>query len=266
MSTHKLKTVLKIHQAVASKKLKVVSRILRKDKAVINLRDANSNTPLHIACMKQDMAMVKLLLKHRADTRAPNHHKVRPLHMAVGKKSGANIVALLLKHRANINCADKYGNTPLHVAATRGNKKILELLLSAGANINAMNNEFQMPLSIAQRLENKACTDVLLEHGATTESSQWEIIKFSFRTLKPLNKMLLLLFTAMAIGSTTLIAILTAGTAAISIPIAILACTGVAILLIGNQYYKIRSLESRLMNAEITFNEFLELMSLKSKD
>jgi hypothetical protein len=265
MNTHSLNAILEIHQHVAAHNIRAVSRLLQKDSAAVNMRNSSSNTPLHLACIKQDLKMVQLLLKHRADVRMSNHHKVTPLHIAAGKKFGAEIVSHLIRCRARINCADEYGNTPLHIAATRGNIESLELLLRAGANINAMNNEFQMPLSIARRLQKKACVEALLKHGATIENSPWEIIKFAFRTLKPLNRALLVLFTAMAISSTTLIAIHTGGTSVIAILIAMLACTGIAILIIGNQYYKIRALESKLMNAEITFNEFLKLVSLKNK-
>lgn len=248
---------MKIHKAVLKGNIDALKTILN-NKEVANLLDANKNTPLHIAMVEPKPEIIKLLLDHKANPNIKNPHKVTPLHLAACKKDGLEAVLLLIKAGAKINRADKYGNTPLHIASRYGHKEIVEALIHAGANINAMNNEFQMPLSIAKKLSNKHCATLLEKHGATLESAVWEIIKFSFKTLPSLKRTTLIVFSIVALGVTLTISVLTSGAAAISVLIASMSILGMIILFVGKQYFKIRTLEKKLMNDKITLKQFLK--------
>lgn len=248
---------LKIHKAVLNGNFEAV-KLLLKQQNVVNSLDGNKNTPLHVAMVEPHMKIIQFLLENRADPNIKNTRKMTPLHLVACKKNGLAVVRLLLAAGAKTNRADIYGNTPLHLAARYGNKDILEELLKAGANVAAMNDEFQTPLSVAKRFAHINCSAILEDYGAVAESTSFEIIKFSFKTLSPLKKILLIAFSAFTLGITLTISVLTSGAAAVSVLMASLAILGMSLLLLGKQYFKIRVLEKQLMNGDITLKQFLE--------
>jgi HEAT repeat protein len=81
--------------------------------AIVNAKDSNGTTPLHIAVWEGRKELVELLLAKGADVNA----RTNPM-----------------------------GSTPLHFAASDGRKDLVELLLAHGADVNAKNNNSQTPL------------------------------------------------------------------------------------------------------------------------
>jgi ankyrin repeat protein len=119
-----------------------------------NARDAEGNTPLHVAARREFPQVVLLLLKYGADPNAANARGETPLHIAARGKEytiGSGnyaVVSILVKHGANVNARDKDGNTPLHYAAARCAFATASLLLKHGADPNARNNEGKTPLDL----------------------------------------------------------------------------------------------------------------------
>lgn len=66
--------------------------------------------------------------------RAQNN--ICPLHVA-SKWGKLAMVQLLLEHKALVDCVTKDGLTPLHCASRSGQNQVLELLLASGANYSA---------------------------------------------------------------------------------------------------------------------------------
>ncbi len=50
----------------------------------VNSRDVDGNTPLHDACIYENIEMIKLLLASNADVKMPNNNGIRPLEMIAG--------------------------------------------------------------------------------------------------------------------------------------------------------------------------------------
>jgi len=97
-------------------------------------------TALHYANEEQfcrsGQSVVKLLVDHKADVNAVDHHGQTPLHRAAWKRRHKTVKQLLLcKARVDVIDAKKYvGCTPLDLAVIKGDAKIVKLLLKWGSN------------------------------------------------------------------------------------------------------------------------------------
>ncbi|XP_058799646.1 uncharacterized protein LOC131669048 [Phymastichus coffea] len=112
----------------------------------INPINSKGLSHFHVACARNQVAIVEEFLKHGIDiNQAIDHFCISfggytTLHIAVFKDSRETI-DLLLRHGANVNAEDRYGNTPLHVTAERDDisRRLIEQIINGGANIHAKN-------------------------------------------------------------------------------------------------------------------------------
>ncbi|KLL05002.1 MAG: ankyrin repeat protein [Mycoplasmataceae bacterium RV_VA103A] len=102
------------------------------------------NYPLHHAASRGDLVKVKEILQSETVMiDAKDHNDFTPLHIAVGQDH-YDIVIELLKHGADPNAQDDGDNTPLHFAAEGNNLKLLKCLVknkygSKKGDINKVN-------------------------------------------------------------------------------------------------------------------------------
>ena len=95
------------------------SLLLRSDKIVPNVRNSQSQTPLHLA-MRKDIDITDVILKHsKCNPNAQDIDGNTPLHLAVVLKSPLHIEHLLSHPKIEINIQNSAGNTPLLEAVTR---------------------------------------------------------------------------------------------------------------------------------------------------
>lgn len=97
-----------IHQLAKEGRLLEISKLVKKDKKLVNKKDAYDQTPLHIAA-------------------AEGHHDV--------------VAFLIDKAKADVNCRDRNNWTPLHAAANAGHMKLCEMLLRREADSKARTND-----------------------------------------------------------------------------------------------------------------------------
>jgi ankyrin repeat protein len=171
-----------IHDAARRGDLALVRSLLAEDPTLVNVRDEDGLTPLHVACKEAQDGVVALLLDHGADANAWVDTTATPLLLACfshpgeenreDKRSVAehmravnNTVLLLLDHGADPKARDLTGQTPLHGAAM-GSSQIVAALLERGAPVNAADAQRTTPLHIAANLEEPDCVRLLLQHGA----------------------------------------------------------------------------------------------------
>ncbi len=142
-----------IHDAAAEGKMKVVRGLLDTDPKLVHARDAEGNTPMHVASTEKPR-MIKLLLKRGAHPRAKNNVGQTPLHTHMSTKAilgymtrvvgaflwGVPLIAekgimslrikimvdSLLDAGANVNARDNKGNTPLHTLAGKSMYAIMK--------------------------------------------------------------------------------------------------------------------------------------------
>src|SRR5262249_51215715 len=96
-------------------------------------RDREGNTPLMLAALHGDAALVELLLARHADARAKNRERATALHWSID--DDAKIEALLAAG-ADPNAEADSGFTPLMLAASRdANAASVKVLLDHGADV-----------------------------------------------------------------------------------------------------------------------------------
>ncbi|XP_068688224.1 uncharacterized protein [Montipora foliosa] len=100
------------------------------------VRRQGTLTALHLAVMKGEEKIAKLLIEKGSDVNVLDEHKRSPLHVAVEQENSIPIIQLLLNQKdININATDEYKNTPLKLAAEKGNVEAVIALLKKGADI-----------------------------------------------------------------------------------------------------------------------------------
>ena len=96
-----------------------------------NVRDSSGSTPLHHVAVSGRIEGIKLLLSMGAEVNASTTRGVTPLHVATF--SSAECVDLLIDHGADINAADEWGAPPIMWALRDGSESIAIRLSERGA-------------------------------------------------------------------------------------------------------------------------------------
>ena len=154
-----------LHAACYKDNLAIV-KLLLENGANPNATYYDGRTPLHIACCKNNLAIVKLLLENGTNPNAPYYDGRTPLSQACDD-GNLKLAKLLLENGANPNTPRNNGWTPLYVACLdSSNLDIVKLLLANGANPNTPENNKATPLSLACYKNNLKLAKLLLESGA----------------------------------------------------------------------------------------------------
>ncbi|SCM21974.1 acyl-CoA-binding protein, putative [Plasmodium chabaudi chabaudi] len=91
--------------------------------------------------VSQNMSLIKKTIKAHPDLiNAKNRDGLTPLHYACDR-GFLEIVKFLIKAGANINEEDSFGDSVLHIAAYSGKMEIIKFLINAGVNIHKKNAE-----------------------------------------------------------------------------------------------------------------------------
>lgn len=140
-------------------------RLLLEAKALPDAPTGNGKTALLHAASAGSTNVVRVLLEHGADARAPVN--ARALCAAAGR-GYSQVVRLLLEHRAGVETRDAEERTALHLAAKMGSFETILELIEAGADVNAVIPEnLNTPLGIISNREQDTYTlCALLKAGA----------------------------------------------------------------------------------------------------
>ncbi|XP_061441279.1 ankyrin-2 isoform X7 [Rhineura floridana] len=132
--------------------------------------EQNGFTPLHIACKKNRIKVMELLVKYGASIQAITESGLTPIHVAAFM-GHLNIVLLLLQNGASPDVTNIRGETALHMAARAGQVEVVRCLLRNGALVDARAREEQTPLHIASRLGKTEIVQLLLQHMAHPDAA-----------------------------------------------------------------------------------------------
>ena len=152
-------------EAVQSGNVQAVAKILRKSTGRINEQDGRGITPLILATLANDSAMVDLLVRYRPDPDIQAEGGMTALHAAAfhGRDRCSPMIIAL---RANPNILDARGRSPLHVAARQGHTNIVTQLCDAGAAMDFRDRDGNSALMLACGNRHLGTMEELLEKGA----------------------------------------------------------------------------------------------------
>lgn len=141
-----------------------VTALIVNDSSLANVWSPDGFTPLHFACFFGQEETARLLLNRGAEVNVASRNPttVMPLHSAAAGRNLA-IVRMLLEHKADTNAKQQAGWTPLHAAAQNGDQEMLELLLKYGADPSLAN---EAGVTATQLAREKGHTELLRRLGA----------------------------------------------------------------------------------------------------
>uniref|UniRef100_A0A8C5TIP9 Nuclear factor kappa B subunit 2 n=1 Tax=Malurus cyaneus samueli TaxID=2593467 RepID=A0A8C5TIP9_9PASS len=139
-------------------------------------QDENGDTPLHLAIIHEQTAVIKQLIDiivsipSQQIINISNNLQQTPLHLAVITKQ-PQVVQLLLQARADPTLLDRYGNSLLHLALQAGDEEMLRTLLAhlgsaAPYLLRLPNFHGLLPVHLAVKAKSLACLDLLVRTGA----------------------------------------------------------------------------------------------------
>uniref|UniRef100_A0A8C6TKY8 BCL3 transcription coactivator n=1 Tax=Neogobius melanostomus TaxID=47308 RepID=A0A8C6TKY8_9GOBI len=167
-----------LHIAVVQGEIAIVYRLLqillgrRSPDIFNNLRQ----TPLHLAVITQQAKLVEALLRAGADPKSLDRNGQTSLHLCCEYDQG-DCLPVLLSHHSAPTCLETRnyeGLSPLHLAVLRSHKDLAAKLLTAGADINAMDIKSGLtPLMHAVESNNVNMVHFLIENGCDVNSQSY---------------------------------------------------------------------------------------------
>lgn len=167
-----------LHIAVVQGETAIVYKLLqillgrRSPDIFNNLRQ----TPLHLAVITQQANLVEALLRAGADPTVLDRNGQTALHLCSEYDQG-DCLSVLLSHCTAQTCLEMRnyeGLSPLHLAVLRGNESLAAKLLHAGADINALDIKSGLtPLMHAVESNNITMVHFLLENGCDVNSQSY---------------------------------------------------------------------------------------------
>ncbi|CAM9289234.1 unnamed protein product [Choristocarpus tenellus] len=131
-------------------------------------------TPLHKACEKNDVELVRVLLSlGHNDVNKRDHNGCTPLFTAVRAGSSNGILSLLLGSGADVDARGTFGIfTPLAIASGMGNLPAVRILAAAGACLTstALNATAETPLHLSAKNGATSVVCFLLAAGCWPEA------------------------------------------------------------------------------------------------
>lgn len=156
---------LRLIDAIKSRNAAAVQSLITQ-KVDVNARQSDGATALHWAVHLSDTNTVDLLLRSGARADVADDTGVTPVYLACLNRQGA-LVERLLQSRANPNAALVSGETALMTCARTGEAAGVKALLARGANVNTKEpGHDQTALMWAAAQAHPEAVDALLRGGA----------------------------------------------------------------------------------------------------
>ncbi|CAG2241732.1 unnamed protein product [Mytilus edulis] len=136
-----------IHNAYQCFQIEIVNELLRNAECDINLSDETGKSILHIACERNDISMLRTLLRKDCAINAQDGHARTPMHIAMS--ANYTDIFTLLVNKSDLNAKYMNGWTPLHIACREQRVSAVNILLQAACDVNIQDNTGKTPLHIA---------------------------------------------------------------------------------------------------------------------
>lgn len=175
--------VSSLHMACSRGNAVALEELLTSPSIDLYIADNHGDTALHEACLlgNDGVQVVEMLLtameKQGMNLLLPNHDKQTPLHFAC-KKGVIDIVKLILrfgKHQMEelVSARDTEDNTPLHFAAESGKPEIIKcIVMCRAADIEAKKDDETTPLHIACRHGRLEVAKLIVQYKKETMTAE----------------------------------------------------------------------------------------------
>jgi len=191
-----------LHQIALGIPVDDIDKLLSDVPSLVNFRDYDRRTPLHIASSEGHLDICKLLLSRGAkinrsdrwglapldDAHRHQHGEIVQFLQQNGGKFGSSslninlisacvegdveeVSSLLEYGQIDINSSDYDRRTPLHIAASEGQSEIVQLMCEKGADVNAKDRWGSRPLDGAVLANSRVCIALLTKFGGKRGSS-----------------------------------------------------------------------------------------------
>ncbi|KAF5291783.1 hypothetical protein FQA39_LY14271 [Lamprigera yunnana] len=137
--------------------------------SIINLKDSQSRTPLHIAALYGKVDCAKYLIEKGAEIDCKDSNGKTPL-IAAAQNGQKQILELFLTHKSDVTQYDNNGNTALHLACLRKHTQTALLLLQHIQDkniVNMVNDDRKIPLHLAAHNGLVNVTSELIKKGSS---------------------------------------------------------------------------------------------------
>lgn len=111
--------------------------------SIKDMRDSKGNVPIFYAIRYNNHHALEELLNVNVDVNYKNNKHINALHLAVMKKDSV-MVKMIIKYIKNINAKTLIGDTALHYACSYQLYDIIKILLNAGADPNISESEHEL--------------------------------------------------------------------------------------------------------------------------
>lgn len=147
----------------ATKGSLVMTRILVKNGADLEVTDTQGHTPLLKALIARNTIVAEYLFKSgaRLDPNAALHETAR-----LGS-ADRDVIGFLLRQGATLDNIDADGNTPLHSAVLNDQRVVAKYLVARGASLDIRNRAGMTPLALAIGRKNRDIERLLRQFGAS---------------------------------------------------------------------------------------------------
>ena len=143
-----------------------LAELIKNDQDIVNTKDEEGLTPLHLGVISGNTAAVKLFIRNNADLDSLDREGHSAVHWAV-VCSQAEILKTLCESGAHTDTPDNQGAYPLHYATSaQDNTEILETFLEYHEDLNVTDKDGRTPLMWAASCGATSCVAVLLSRGA----------------------------------------------------------------------------------------------------
>lgn len=153
------------------------AKVLIQSGCDVNIKSSHDETALHFACMSQNIDVVKLLLKHKANVNDQDDEGRTALFYSFFDNSNEDkdkncrkLIPILLNHKADPNIQDKVGNYAFHFGITsvldNSSSETMIKLLERGLDINAKNREGLQLIHFAVNRFNLKLLKYLIKNGS----------------------------------------------------------------------------------------------------
>ncbi|KAG7171626.1 Transient receptor potential cation channel subfamily A member 1-like 5 [Homarus americanus] len=135
-------------------------------KSLLDKKDDNNCTPLHISIKREAVECAHILLENNASPVEQCIGGMTPLHLAADKGYISICEILLAKDEVKVSQENDSKATPLHLAALHGSAEVCQMLLRKGARLSATDGEGRTPLHIASLKNYATVVKLLTKKGA----------------------------------------------------------------------------------------------------